>query len=106
MIDPSRRQLLNQVLCGAATSAALTFEGVKHAFAQSVQPIAEAGKALRVDEGYWEKIREQFLLDEGFAYLNNGTVGPTPGPVYKAMAGYWRSMAENPNEKSAILQGR
>jgi len=35
-----------------------------------------------VDEGYWEKIRQQFLMEEGFAYLNNGTVGPTPGPVY------------------------
>jgi hypothetical protein len=31
-----------------------------------------------------EKIRQQFLM-ERLAYLNNGTVGPTPEPVYKAM---------------------
>jgi isopenicillin-N epimerase len=104
-IDPSRRQLFHHLLRGAA-NAALTFEVVKGAFAQSVQSIVENGKTLRVDEGYWDMIREQFLLEEGFAYLNNGTVGPTPGPVYKAMIGYWRMMAENPNEKSAILQGR
>ena len=104
-VDPSRRQFLNRIVGGAAITT-LTFDGVKAAFAQSVRPIADASKDWRVDEGYWEKIRQQFLLDEGFAYLNNGTLGPTPGPVYSAMVGYWRMMAEDPNEKSAILQGR
>ena len=103
--DPSRRQFLNRIVGGAAITT-LTFDGVKAAFAQSLQPIAEASNDWRMDEGYWEKIRQQFLLDEGFAYLNNGTVGPTPGPVYSAMVRYWRMMAENPNENSAILQGR
>ncbi len=103
--DPSRRQFLNRMAAGAA-AAGVSFEAVKTAFAQSVQPIAEAARHWRVDDGYWEKIRQQFLLEPGFAYLNNGTVGPTPGPVYHAMVEYWRMMAENPNEKSAILQGR
>jgi len=103
--DPSRRQFLNRMAAGAA-AAGVSFEATKAAFAQSVQPIAEAAQTWRVDEGYWERIRQQFLLEDGFAYLNNGTVGPTPGPVYNAMVEYWRMMAENPNEKSAILQGR
>jgi selenocysteine lyase/cysteine desulfurase len=84
----------------------MTLEGVKASFAQSVQELSGTSKAWRVDEGYWEKIREQFLLEEGLAYLNTGTVGPTPGPVYKAMVHYWQMMAQNPNENSAILQGR
>ena len=103
--DPSRRQFLNRMAAGAA-AAGVSFETTKAAFAQSVQPIGDAAKTWRVDEGYWERIRRQFLLEDGFAYLNNGTVGPTPGPVYNAMVDYWRMMAENPNEKSAILQGR
>ncbi len=103
--DPSRRQFLNRVAAGAA-AAGVSFEAAKAAFAQSVQPIAEAAQNSRGEEAYWEKIRQQFLLEEGFAYLNNGTVGPTPGPVFKSMVEYWRMMAENPNEKSAILQGR
>jgi hypothetical protein len=46
------------------------------------------------------------LLEGGFGYLNNGTVGPTPAPVYDNLVRYWRLMAENPNENSAILQSR
>jgi selenocysteine lyase/cysteine desulfurase len=75
----------------------------KKAFSQQM---AELSRAPRIDEGYWARIRGQFLLEDGLAYLNNGTVGPTPEPVYKAMVGYWKMMAENPNENSAILQGR
>src|SRR5262249_4619505 len=42
---------------------------------------------------------------EGLAYLNNGTVGPTPTPVYDNLCNYWRLMAVNPNENSATPQG-
>ena len=104
-IDPSRRQFLNRLTAGAAATG-ISYEATKAAFAQSVRPIADSSNASRADRGYWDRIRREFLLEEGFAYLNNGTVGPTPGPVYKAMVQYWRMMAENPNEKSAILQGR
>jgi selenocysteine lyase/cysteine desulfurase len=89
-----------------AGAAGLTLGAVKDGFSQSVRALAELPSAWRTDEGYWAKIRAQFLLEDGLAYLNNGTVGPTPGPVYEAMVGYWRLMAENPNENSAILQGR
>jgi isopenicillin-N epimerase len=93
----TRRSLLS-------TAAALT--QLKTAFAQSMKEIGTPGKAWRNDEGYWGKIRKQFLLEEGLAYLNNGTVGPTPKPVYDNLVRYWKMMAENPNENSAILQGR
>lgn len=78
---------------------------VKASFAQTAGQLSSL-PAWRVDEGYWEKIRKKMLLDEGLAYLNNGTVGPTPRPVYENMVDYWRMMARNPNENSGILQGR
>jgi selenocysteine lyase/cysteine desulfurase len=103
-LDFSRRGLFG--LCGRALPAAgLSLSSLKAAFAQSMREIAGLPHSKN-DEGYWAKIRDKFLLEEGFAYLNNGTVGPTARPVYDAMVSYWRMMAENPNENSAILQGR
>src|SRR5262245_26569075 len=86
--------------------AAVSFAGVKEAFAQTTREIAELPKSWDTDEGYWGKIREKFMLEKDLAYMNNGTVGPTAKPVYDALVAYWKLMAENPNENSAILQGR
>jgi selenocysteine lyase/cysteine desulfurase len=61
---------------------------------------------LETDGGYWEKVRKQFMLEEGFAYLNTGTLGPTPTVVVKALDQYCRLMAVNPNENSQIFQDR
>lgn len=101
----SRRNFLTDAARGAA-AVSMTLQGVKASFAQSIEGLASTSLAGQVDDGYWRKIREQFLLQEGLAYLNNGTVGPTPGPVFDAMVHYWRMMAENPHENSGILQGR
>jgi isopenicillin-N epimerase len=100
----SRRNFLGQAAPMAA-AAGLTLSGVRAAFAQAVQPLS-AQRGWEVDEGYWDKVRRQFRIEDGLAYLNTGTLGATPGPVLDAMQDYWRIMAENPNENSAILQGR
>jgi selenocysteine lyase/cysteine desulfurase len=104
-IEFSRRGMLG--FCGKAIPAtAFTLGAVKAAFAQSAREVAGLSAANKADEGYWAKIRERFLLEKGLAYLNNGTVGPTPQPVYDALTHYWKLMAENPNENSAVLQDR
>lgn len=104
IIDFSRRRFFGRL--GGTVAGGWTITGMKAAFAQSMQQIRELPKAWDTDDGYWAKIREKFLLQKGFAYLNNGTVGPTPGPVYDNLVQYWRMMAENPNENSAVLQDR
>lgn len=38
----------------------------------------------RNPEAYWAEMRQQFLLDPAFLYLNNGTVGTLPRPVLRA----------------------
>jgi selenocysteine lyase/cysteine desulfurase len=83
-----------------------TLAAAKAAFAETVNQIASSSAAWRTDEAYWNEIRKKFMLEEGLAYLNNGTVGPTPTPVYDNLVSYWRMMAVNPNENSAVLQGR
>ena len=96
----TRRAFLSGV--PVAGAAALSPSGVQAAFAREI----EAPQAWKFDAGYWDRVRRNFHLQPGLAYLNTGTVGATPAPVLTAMNRYWQLMAENPNENSAILQGR
>lgn len=96
---------------GFTSRSALTVSAlaqVKAAFAQRAAALRPSRDPFdenwRNDDGYWAKVRKQLMLEEGFAYLNTGTLGPTPRPVWTAMNEYWRQMAVNPNEKSAIFQ--
>jgi len=104
-LEYSRRGFLTS-FGPAAPAVGLSLASVKEAFAQSARQIADLHPTWITDDGYWAKVRAKFLLQEGLAYLNNGTVGPTPAPVHEAHVAYWKMMAENPNENSAILQGR
>lgn len=99
----SRRGFLGR-LAGGSTAALLGVTDTRAAFARTLQSVRAAGADGRADSGYWEKVRKQFMLDDGFAYLNTGTLGPTPRPVFDAMTEYWRLMAVNPNENSAVFQ--
>lgn len=106
--EVSRRSFFGGLTRTSAV-AACTLTEVKMAFAQSVQKISSEGhdhSGWESDRGYWEKIRKQFMMEEGFAYLNTGTLGPTPKVVVNAMNEYWRLMAVNPNENSQIFQDR
>jgi selenocysteine lyase/cysteine desulfurase len=94
----NRREFVTR--SGAALS---TLAAIKTAFAETVKQIAAPAQ---INDAYWERIRKKFLLEDGLAYLNNGTVGPTPAPVFDNLSAYWRLMAVNPNENSATLQGR
>lgn len=96
----SRRSFLRRV--PGLGAAGLTAAGVQAAAAREV----EKPRVWKIDAGYWERVRRDFHLEKGFGYLNTGTLGATPAPVLKAMQQYWRLMAENPNENSAVLQGR
>ena len=103
----TRRAFFRGIL--RASAAAGTITEVKTAFAQSMHRLAGAGQAhggWRTDDGYWAKVRQEFMLEDGFAYLNTGTLGPTPKVVVNALNEYWRLMAVNPNENSQILQDR
>lgn len=45
----------------------------------------------------WNTIRARYLVPEGLAFLNNGSYGPTPRPVFEAMVEYLRRLEENPS---------
>lgn len=101
----TRRSLLNGAAGGSAAAITSLLQ-VKQSFAAAAKAVGLPSGDARYDDGYWAKVRKQFMMDEGFAYLNTGTLGPTPKPVYDALTEYWRLMAVNPNENSAIFQDR
>jgi len=107
-VQVSRRNFFKSV--GGPAAAVMTLTQVKELFAQSLHQVREAGESGREnglrDGGYWAKVRSQFMLEKGFAYMNNGTLGPTPRPVFEAMTEYWRLMAVNPHENSQIFEER
>ena len=44
----------------------------------------------------WTRIRQQFMVPPGVVYLNNGSFGPAPRPVFDALTIYLRQLEENP----------
>jgi selenocysteine lyase/cysteine desulfurase len=57
---------------------------------------ARAGQELVQDgESYWNHMRWQFLIPEGQAYFNTGTLGASPRVVVDAVAEHLRYIEEN-----------
>jgi isopenicillin-N epimerase len=92
-------------LAGSTALAAAAAEtAVVHAGA-SMRNVEQAAAASMSDADFWAKIRSEFLLDGHVAYLNNGTLGPTPKPVlYTLIERYQRLAMETGPENSLLSQ--
>ena len=44
----------------------------------------------------WGKVRASFLLPPGLVYMNNGSLGPNPAPVLRAMWEAWEQLQTDP----------
>src|SRR5262245_53484441 len=86
---PSRRQFVSRFSGAVAASASL---GSRSMAAQ----VSSAASKKRMDEEFWTFISKQFLLESGLIYLNAGTTGAMPQPVFNAQLRYQRMLAENP----------
>lgn len=45
----------------------------------------------------WEKIRSLYMVPKDIVYLNNGSYGPSPRPVFDALVRYLKQLEENPS---------
>jgi selenocysteine lyase/cysteine desulfurase len=97
----SRRAFVRGV---AATLAGMT--AARQSFAQTVASLGVPDDDWRSDTGYWGRVRQQFMMEPGFGYLNTGRLGPTPKPIFDTLVEYWRLMAVNPTENSAVFEER
>jgi selenocysteine lyase/cysteine desulfurase len=86
----NRRNFIRSASVLAALSVneinALAAKGALH----SADTIREAG-----DEPYWASLRDQFPLSREWAYLNNGTFGPSPYAVIDAIKEGMMEMDKN-----------
>jgi isopenicillin-N epimerase len=44
----------------------------------------------------WEEVRSLYMVPDDIVYLNNGSYGPTPRPVFEALVRYMQQLEENP----------
>lgn len=83
-------------LAGAASLLGMPALAAKTA-AAPIPELPDAALATRDPERYWQRIRdEQFYLPGARVFLNNGSLGIIPKPVFHAVAGFM--------EKSASLE--
>ncbi len=78
----SRRNFIKQ---GSATLlSAMAIPALSNDLLPTPLPISN-GIIAANDENYWQLVRQQFPLQKEWAYLNNGTMGPSPYPVIEAV---------------------
>jgi selenocysteine lyase/cysteine desulfurase len=92
----SRRGLLRGLAggvaaAGAASVASRTSLAAMSQLAQKQVPEAE----------FWQRVQSEFLLDKDWTYLNNGTLGPTPKPVYYTLVERYHDLAQDPGQPNS-----
>ena len=92
----SRRGFLKGLPSGAAAVGLAAVAG-----RQSLEAIGQAARAPVSDEAFWRTVCDQFLLDKDWTYLNNGTLGPTPKPVYYTLVERYHDLAQDPGQPNS-----
>jgi selenocysteine lyase/cysteine desulfurase len=99
----SRRNFFHQLAgwtTAAASAVTLRKDPLGEAALAAVRNLSETTPDQ--DEEFWRFIRKQHILEEGLIYLNNGTTGAMPRPVFEAVVRYQRMLAENPKIRATF----
>ena len=72
-LNVSRRNWLR--FLGGSAVAASTLTQVKQAYAAQPQAVAPR-ESWAYDDGYWEKVRKQFMLEDGLRLSQHRHAGP------------------------------
>ena len=97
----SRRHFLGTSVAAAVGGVSTGLVGASVEAKQRPVP-AIALEGLRqsgiVEEAYWWKVRSQFNIVDGLAFMNNGTQGPMPRVVLEKNERILREIAEDPTD--------
>lgn len=96
----SRRGFLKGL--AGASAAASVVEGAAEAAQASLRAI-EGLDAATPEAEYWAKVRAEFMITEEVAFMNNGTLGPMPKPVYYTVVENYRALACDPAEPNRAM---
>lgn len=80
--------------CEAPESAALAFEDAWRATGPGGPATGPADAGLSQEDGRWQVVRDQFLLEPGYTYMNTAGLGPTPRPVMSALMETWERLEQ------------
>ena len=102
----SRRHFLGAFAAGSA--GALLAGGASRVDARaSIASIEQAQAEAMPEEDFWTQVRREFLISDEFAYMNSGTLGPMPKPVYYTVVDGYRALSSDPGrENSRQLKGQ
>ena len=101
----SRRRFLGAMAAGPV--GALLVSGPRGAEArESIAAVEKAQAEALPEEDFWAEVRREFLVSHELAYMNSGTLGPMPKPVFYAVVDGYRALAadpgrENPRQEAA-----
>jgi selenocysteine lyase/cysteine desulfurase len=96
-------------LAGAAVAAAGSAACEKPDRRLDVGSFTDAWGSASSEPQRWRIVREQFLLEPGYAYLNTGGLGPSPQPVIAAFDEAWLELerrCESGHERRAQVRDR
>lgn len=93
----SRRGFLRGLAGGSAAALALA-EAAAARVEASLEAVRQSAGAPMSDAAFWEKIRGEFMITNELAYMNNGTLGPMPKPVFYTVVEKYRELAQDPGE--------
>jgi isopenicillin-N epimerase len=98
----NRRNFMRRLTGNVALAAAMAEAAGVRARA-SMGRVEQAAGATASDADFWAKVRSEFLLDSHVAYLNNGTLGPTPKPVLYTLIERYQRLASDTGPENTRL---
>lgn len=101
--DAGRRRFL------ALGAAAVAFGGMVDPALAKLGPSPSAIASLRRrtdidDEQYWRAVRQSIMLDPEIVFLNDGSYGTPPRPVFDALVKYNRLLTERPGDQGSVAR--
>lgn len=91
----SRRSFLRTLSATPAAAAAVA--GVAGDRVEASLDRIRQASAADSEAEFWRKIRGEFLIGPGLAFMNNGTLGPTPKPVFYTLVDAYYRIACDPS---------
>lgn len=89
-----RRAFVKNIAKGAAV-AAFGLRAITSS-RESMADIANAGQ-WEDEERFWRLVKSQFMYERGLIYMNNGTLGVCPRPVFNAVVEAMAYQEQNPS---------
>ena len=96
----SRRLFLRAITAGSAGLAA-GWPVPAGAARTGIAGIEAAQNDAESESDFWTRVRSEFLTSDELAYMNSGSLGPMPRPVYYALVDGYRGLASDPGRENA-----